>query len=350
MSIAGWELDSFALLRLMDYMQMIHSLLLLFDPSTPAVWKSTRDIFGWRWFFIIIIIIVPTHACIICTQTYIHTRMQANSLVMVLCSRTCWKQPCQKTGCFFSFGWICLPNCMALKKICFSANTSVKVVRVSFYSLTSPRVEGENERIFSSSFLNANFLILKALRARGHLKYLARHHAKGHCFSCNTSFSPAETIQPCALRPTTLLDSYFPSFHLLGVTDFHRFPSFFRLISLLFWLSFPSVALILSPLPETFIFLLLCEKAEVASSLLCSQLFVLLHIRALGLILQVDLSVSLSHFLSVFVSQGQSEAYSQTVEYVLLSVSNWSIWTLNRRGPIRVSGRQNWKSAILPLG
>lgn len=117
MSIAGWELDSFALLRLMDYMQMIHSLLLLFDPSTPAVWKSTRDIFGWRWFFIIIIIIVPTHARIICTQTYIHTRMQANSLVMVLCSRTCWKQPCQKTGCFFSFGWICLPNCMALKKI-----------------------------------------------------------------------------------------------------------------------------------------------------------------------------------------------------------------------------------------
>lgn len=199
-------------------------------------------------------------------------------------------------------------------------------------------------------FSKCHFLILKALRARGHLKYLARHHAKGHCFSCNTSFSPAETIQPCALRPTTLLDSYFPSFHLLGVTDFHRFPSFFRLISLLFWLSFPSVALILSPLPETFIFLLLCEKAEVASSLLCSQLFVLLHIRALGLILQVDLSVSLSHFLSVFVSQGQSEAYSQTVEYVLLSVSNWSIWTLNRRGPIRVSGRQNWKSAILPLG
>lgn len=238
MSIAGWELDSFALLRLMDYMQMIHSLLLLFDPSTPAVWKSTRDIFGWRWFFIIIIIIVPTHARIICTQTYIHTRMQANSLVMVLCSRTCWKQSCQKTGCFFSFGWICLPNCMALKKNCFSANTSVKVVRVSFYSLTSPRVEGENERIFSSSFLNANFLILKALRARGHLEYLARHHAKGHCFSCNTSFSPAETIQPCALRPTTLLDSYFPSFHLLGVTDFHRFPSFFRLISLLFWLPF----------------------------------------------------------------------------------------------------------------
>lgn len=124
------------------------------------------------------------------------------------------------------------------KKNCFSANTSVKVVRVSFYSLTSPRVEGENERIFSSSFLNANFLILKALRARGHLKYLARHHAKGHCFSCNTSFSPAETIQPCALRPTTLLDSYFPSLHLLGVTDFHRFPSFFRLISLLFWLPF----------------------------------------------------------------------------------------------------------------
>lgn len=167
------------------------------------------------------------------TDIYTHTNASQQSRDGIVQSDML-KTTLPKDRLFFFFWMNLFAKLHGFKKICFSANTSVKVVRVSFYSLTSPRVEGENERIFSSSFLNANFLILKALRARGHLKYLARHHAKGHCFSCNTSFSPAETIQPCALRPTTLLDSYFPSFHLLGVTDFHRFPSFFRLISLLF--------------------------------------------------------------------------------------------------------------------
>lgn len=75
MSIAGWELDSFALLRLMDYMQMIHSLLLLFDPSTPAVWKSTRDIFGWRWFFYYY---YCTNSCTYYMHTDIYTHTNAS--------------------------------------------------------------------------------------------------------------------------------------------------------------------------------------------------------------------------------------------------------------------------------
>lgn len=51
MSIAGWELDSFALLHLMDYMQMIHSLLLLFDfplllfENLPGIFLDEDDFF-----------------------------------------------------------------------------------------------------------------------------------------------------------------------------------------------------------------------------------------------------------------------------------------------------------------
>lgn len=160
------------------------------------------------------------------TDIYTHTNASQQSRDAIVQSDMV-KITLPKDRLIFFFWLNLFAKLHGLKKNCFSANASVKVARVSFYSLVSPRVERENERIFSSSFLNANFLILKALHARGHLEYWARHHAKGHCFPCNSSFSPAETIQPCALRPTTLLDSYFPSLHLLGVTDFHHFPSFF---------------------------------------------------------------------------------------------------------------------------